>query len=156
MWTWSNLGLQFLWTLQAPGNEAAMPHIWVFFPPFWLEVTHVCVKWKETKASSHTIVFQKNAKERDQLKDESLAERFNLLICLSWVASRPCQGEEAVEPVEYLLGFVLWKRTQCSAVHDLYLNCSWRTCWSESHTFRLTPECIALGGLWWWWTEPNI
>lgn len=87
--------------------------------PFWLELTRVCVKWKETKASSHTIVFQNNAKERIQLKDESLAVYFNL-ICLSWVASRPCQGEEAVEPVEYLLGFVLWKLIQCSAVHGLY------------------------------------
>lgn len=34
---------------------------------------------------------------------------FNLLICLPGVASRPCQGEEAEELVEYLLGLVLWK-----------------------------------------------
>lgn len=61
--------------------------------PFWLESTRVCVKRKEVHFS---------------------------LICLSWVVSTPFQGEEAVEPVEYLLGFVLWKLTRYSAVHGLY------------------------------------
>lgn len=99
------------------------------------------------KAASHTIVFQKNAQARDQLKDESLAVNFNLLICLSWVASRPVK--ETVEPVEYLLRFVLWKLAQCSAVHSLYQNGSW-TGWNESCAFGLPFECIALWGLWWW------
>lgn len=105
------------------------------------------MKWRETEASSPTIVFQKNARERDQLKDESLAVHFNLLICLSWVASRPCQQGEAVEPVEYLLGFVLWKVTQYSAVPCLYQNAFWRAHWPDTSAVRPTFECIAPWGL---------
>lgn len=67
-------------------------HIFECSFPFWLELTHVCVKWKEVHFS---------------------------LICLSWVASMPFQGKEAVEPVEYLT-WICPMETQYSAVHGLY------------------------------------